>query len=264
MNKIKIILIVALMIAVFSACDDDNDSSVPTQKEVETKIIGKWKRTMLNGQEQSTNQRQIATFEAGGKMFNTTTMNILGKSMWQFRTQFDYVCEGNNVCSHVYSDDGTLRSEVQYEVEEINDKIMRVRVLRTYSDGKYQTNNIQVEYQKVTKDYTEDIIGLWEGVEMTGETYGGADARIEFHSDGTYTYYNHIDNEWVTSTNVGNEYNVDGDWLACRWCPTPNADYEYERWDIDEIKNGIMKWTAIRDSEDGTRFTSTFTWKKIK
>ena len=36
----------------------------------------------------------------------------------------------------------------------------------------------------------------------------------------------------------------------------------YEWWDIDEIKDGKMKWSALREREDGTRFTTTFTWKK--
>ena len=61
-----------------------------------------------------------------------------------------------------------------------------------------------------------------------------------------------------------NEYNVDGDWLATRWQPTEGADYEYEWWDIDEIKDGTMKWSALREREDGTRYTTTFTWKKIQ
>lgn len=263
MKKLQFILMAALMAATFSACDEYDDPSVPSQDEIETKIIGKWKRTRLNGQEQSTNQRQIATFETDGKMFSTTTLTVTGKSQWEFRAPFDYVCDGNKVCSRVYFDNGELRSEVQYEVEEINDRIMRVRMFRTYSDGHYQDVSTPVEYQRVTNDYTRDVIGLWEGVEMTGETYGGADARIEFRPDGTYTYFNHKDGEWVASDNVGNEYNVDGDWLATRWRPVPDADYVYERWDIDEIKDGIMKWSAIRDGKDGTRFFSTFTWKKI-
>lgn len=264
MNKFKFIMMAALLIAGFSACEDDENPSTLTQKEIETKIVGKWKRTKLNGLVHPTNQRQIATFEADGKMFSTTTLTVTGKSQWEFRAPFDYVCNGNKVCSRVYFDNGELRSELQYEVEEINDRTMRVRMYKTYSDGEYKDANTVVEYERVTKDYTKDIIGLWEGVEMTGETYGGADARIEYRSDGTYTYYNHVGNEWVVSANVGNEYDVDGDWLACRWRPTPDADYEYERWDIDEIKDGIMKWSAIRETEDGTRFTSTFSWKKVK
>ena len=118
---------------------------------------------------------------------------------------------------------------------------------------------------EVTADYSQDIIGMWEGVEMTGdETYGDANHRIEYKADGTYTYYDKVGDSWVPSKNAGNEYNVDGDWLATRWQPTEGADYEYEWWDINEIKDGTMKWSALREKGDGTRYTTTFTWKKIQ
>lgn len=46
------------------------------------------------------------------------------------------------------------------------------------------------KWKRASVDGKLDIIGLWEGVEMTGyETYGNAEARIEYKADGTYTYY---------------------------------------------------------------------------
>ena len=56
--------------------------------------------------------------------------------------------------------------------------------------------------------------------------------------------------------------NLDGDWLATRW-QEKGGEMNYEWWDIDEIKNGQMKWSALREREDGSRFTTTFTWKKV-
>ncbi|MCQ2332936.1 MAG: lipocalin family protein, partial [Paludibacteraceae bacterium] len=110
-----------------------------------------------------------------------------------------------------------------------------------------------------------DIIGMWEGVEMTGEeTYGDANHRIEYKADGTYVYYDKDGDDWKLSEDVDNEYNVDGDWLASRWRPKAGEDFEYEWWDIVEIKDGTMKWSALREKEDGTRYTTTFTWKKIQ
>ena len=77
-------------------------------------------------------------------------------------------------------------------------------------------------------------------------------------------YYDKDGDDWKLSEDVDNEYNVDGDWLASRWRPKAGADYEYEWWDIDEIKDGTMKWSALREKENGTRYTTTFTWKKIQ
>ena len=111
----------------------------------------------------------------------------------------------------------------------------------------------------------DDIIGIWQGIEMTGyETYGDANHIINFRADGEYTYYVKKDGKWVPSANVDNEYNVHGDWLATRWRPESGKDFNYEWWDIDYIKDGLMKWSAIREKEDGTRFVTTITWKKVR
>ena len=101
---------------------------------------------------------------------------------------------------------------------------------------------------------------------MTGEeTYGNADARIAYLADGTYRYYQKNDKgEWeVKAEQEVSEYNVDGDWLATRW-QEKDGEMNYEWWDIDEIKGGKMKWSALRERADGTRFTTTFTWKKVE
>ena len=153
-------------IAAFSSCS--KNEVVPSQKDIETKIIGKWKRIKLDGVEHSTNMRQIATFENGGKMYSTTTMTATGKSIWEFQAPFDYECIGNTVRSRLYFDDGTLRSEMQYEVQEINETAFKVRMFRTFSDGAYKDINTLVEYRRINADYSQDIIGLWEGVGMTG------------------------------------------------------------------------------------------------
>ncbi|MCQ2075600.1 MAG: hypothetical protein MJZ20_00990 [Bacteroidaceae bacterium] len=252
-----------LAIATFSSCSQDDN--IPSQKDIETKIIGKWKRVKLDGVENLTNMRQIATFENGGKMYSTTAMIVTGKYIWEYQAPFDYECIGNIVRSRLYFDDETLRSEMQYEVEEISETIFRVRMFRTFLDGEYKDINTFVEYHRIATDYSKDIIGLWEGVEMTGlETYGDANHRIEYKADGTYTYYNKDGKNWVLSEDLDNVYCIDGDWLAAKWRPAIGADFEYEMWDIDEIKDGTMKWSALREKEDGTRYIATFTWKKIQ
>ena len=122
------------------------------------------------------------------------------------------------------------------------------------------------KFNKVTVDYSKDFIGLWEGVEMTGsETYGNAEARIDYRADGSYTYYIKSGGNWVVSANVDNEYLVDGDWLATRWRSEAGAKFSYEWWDIDYIRGDEMKWSALReDANTHSRFRTTFTWKRVK
>ena len=42
------------------------------------------------------------------------------------------------------------------------------------------------------------------------------------------------------------------------------AEFNYEWWDIDYIRGDEMKWSALReDADTGSRFKTTFTWKRV-
>lgn len=118
--------------------------------------------------------------------------------------------------------------------------------------------------QEVTTDYSKAILGMWEGVSMTGEkTYGDEEARILYQADGTYTYYKNYAGIWFPSENVDNVYSIDKTSLVHRWCPEDGADYISEWWNIDYIKLGKMRWTALRERTDGSSYATTFIWKAV-
>ena len=249
----------------FASCSKDDDPAAPvgpTQQEIETKIIGKWKLASKDGEPYLTDNKMVHTFMANGKCISSFSrgFKVYPDSYWANQQKFTYTVSNNNVAIDIYG------NKLIFEVNRITDQIFAFDRTQTVINGQEMSNSDRHhEYVKVTKDYSKDIIGLWEGVGMTGyETYGGAMARIEYKADGTYTYYSKVDDLWLQSANTGNEYNVDGDWLAHRWCPVAGADYNYEWWDIDEIKDGTMKWSALREKENGERFTTTFTWKKTE
>lgn len=56
---------------------------------------------------------------------------------------------------------------------------------------------------------------------------------------------------------------MDGDWLATRWSSEDSEEVNYEWWDIESVNAETMKWSALREKEDGSRFNTTFTWKKL-
>ena len=270
-NEMKIankIIALALMAVVFASCskDDDNDPVVPTQQEIESKIVGKWKTVSMDGVAVLTNDRDIITYYSD----NTATISVsafldgLGYYAWDNKIPYIWKAEGSTVFNKpVNTSVGLTHFQEIIEIDDNHYSYIFTKVIDPH--GVEQILNWNFIEQKVTADYSKYIIGMWEGVEVTGyETYGNAEHRIEYKADGSYTYYNKVDGYWVPSANVGNEYNVDGDWLATRWRPEAGADYNYEWWDIDEIKDGTMKWSALREKEDGTRFTTTFTWKKVK
>lgn len=214
-----------------------------------------------DGKDVVTNERTIWCFNGDGKGTLSVADQKEGDNMfiWDNKEPVQYSIQGDVI--YIISPSVERTSTIP----SISDNQMTMYVTKAISHGIGIKANYVGEYSKVTVDYSQAIIGLWEGVEMTGdETYGDANHRIEYKADGTYIYYIKEGDSWVPSKNAGNEYNVDGDWLATRWQPTEGADYEYEWWDIDEIKDGTMKWSALREKEDGTRYTTTFTWKKVE
>ena len=248
--------------AVVTTSCKGNDPEVPTQQEIETKIIGKWKSIQQNGKDNLTNERMTATFFDNGKEERSASRYFEGVGyLWSNKNPYHYEIKGNSLTQKNLKD-----NMIHYaKVLSINNNSLNYLTEKIITEkGEEIFPNDNIFFQKVTADYSQDIIGMWEGVEMTGdETYGDANHRIEYKADGTYVYYDKDGDDWKLSEDVDNEYNVDGDWLASRWRPQAGADYEYEWWDIVEIKDGTMKWSALREKEDKTRFTTTFTWKKV-
>lgn len=247
-----------LMMACTIHEDNPATPSGPSESVIKEKIIGKWKAVTQDGEERTTNDRFVLTFNADGTRTVSTSSfgSNSNKYNWRNKQSGTYNIEGSQLKNYLDTTDG---NEVAiYNIDVINDSQLKM-TLENISPGRKSV------YNRITADYSSDIIGLWEGVEMTGdETYGNADARIAYLADGTYRYYQkNSEGEWeIKADQELSEYNVDGDWLATRW-QEKDGEMNYEWWDIDEIKDGQMKWSALREREDGTRFTTTFTWKKV-
>ena len=253
-----------------TACtsNDDNPAtpSGPSESVIKEKILGKWKRVKEDGEERGTNNRGVLTYFADGKMTysRSSFSDYWTGYKWYNENPFTYVVSGNVVTREGVEENGRVRKTFE-EVAVLSDSEMKLICTGYLMDGQSYSRYKVNEFKRVAVDYSEDIIGTWEGVEMTGdETYGNADARIAYLPDGTYRYYQKNDRgEWeLKAGQEMSEYNVDGDWLATRW-QEAGGEMNYEWWDIDEIKDGQMKWSALREREDGTRFTTTFTWKKV-
>ena len=267
------VLLASAMLAatagLMTACtsnDDNPTPSGPSESVIKEKIVGKWKAVMQDGKERVTNRHAIMTFFADGTMTYTRSYysDYWGIQIWANRAPYTYTVSDNLVTREGLEENGQMRKTF-YEVNSIGNSEMEMALTGYVLDGQNYPIKQTNKYKHVTADYSEDIIGLWEGVEMTGdETYGNAEARIAYLTDGTYRYYQkNSEGEWeVKAGQELSEYNVDGDWLATRW-QEKGGEMNYEWWDIDEIKDGQMKWSALREREDGTRFTTTFTWKKV-
>ena len=68
--------------------------------------------------------------------------------------------------------------------------------------------------------------------------------------------------EWVPSGDEISEYFVDGTLLCTRWGNNEQENREW--WEIASIKDGVMKWKALRENEDGTTFEQIMDWEKVE
>jgi hypothetical protein len=124
-----------------------------------------------------------------------------------------------------------------------------------------------VRCEKLDVDYSADILGTWEG-HSTGaegsEFDDGENHRWEYMTDGTLNYFRKVDGQWQISDDAYAKYFVAGNLLCTRWKNAGEGNEEHrEWWEIESIQNGVMKWKALRQKEDGTTFTSTFEMKKV-
>ena len=118
---------------------------------------------------------------------------------------------------------------------------------------------------RVTSDYANDIIGMWEGqvTRDLGDATNGELHRWECKADGTYVFYSKVNGEWTAVPAFRADYFVDGTLLCTRWQDTADSEELREWWEIESIKGGVMKGTALRLREDGRTYTATFQMSKV-
>ena len=285
--------------------DNVDNAATPTIDGLSEKIIGKWiTATDMDGQPALTNNKEVITFVSATKAYASRSRGAMnggpqspgpqnppegqgapegapetmpGAGGWDNYQECDVKIEGNTVILMSGGPDGSINS-IKYEIKSISESEFECEVIRdapggmgTPTDGE---NNEEVKpngnqsqrFVKVTKDYKQDILGLWECTGLTGiETYNDANARLEFFADGTYKYWRKTDaGEWETvTTREFQDYFVDGTLLATIW-KNQGEDELREWWEIASIADGQMEWTALRQNADGTTIQQTMTWKKIE
>ena len=102
---------------------------------------------------------------------------------------------------------------------------------------------------------------------MTSEqsVYGDVeDHRWEYMTDGTFNFFRKVDDQWQISDDDFSDYFVAGNLICTRWKNAGEGNEENrEWWEIESIENGVMKWKALRQKEDGSTYTATFEMTKV-
>lgn len=229
-------------------------------------IIGKWMLDALNGQPCPTNLKAVITFLSATKAYGS--LSDFYSDSWNSHASADVVIDGNNVTLTAFENEHTKHVTV-VDIYSITDKDMRLKSdWKVYTDDKMVINEVwdNERYIRINNDFENDIIGTWEGKVTSSEDEhtDGELHRWEYKANGTYVYYSKENDEWKAGNDVMADYFVDGILLCTRWKKTIDSNELREWWEIESIKDGVMKWKALRMREDGTTYTATFEMTKVQ
>ena len=270
-NILITILGLASLVCAFSSCSSEDGVTTGDNKTIAEKLKGKWMCTIVDDRRSVTNYNYVLTFVSPTKAYRSfsPSLNMGLEGLWENQAEYDVKIDGTvTLTGHNYPD---LTTESVYQVVSINQTDM---VLMAHHKIIYKGKQISVpehkaeHFKKVTKDYSQDVIGTWEGKMTSLESVhdDGQVHRWEYKSDGTYVYYMPDgEGQWVKSDDVYADYFVDGVLLCCRWKNNGEGKEEQrEWWEIESIQNGVMKWTAVRRRDDGSTYTASFQMVKVK
>ena len=259
--------------SVFTSCNTDaiDNPVVPVEPDlnVAEKIIGKWMVAERDGEPALTNEKNVFTFLSATKAYQSVSRVDYDetKPKWRAKEECDMTIDGNTVT--LLSHSSNIDKVFTLNIKSIDDNNMSCNFkIVIMKDGEvYNTIEDTRIYRRVTADYSTDIIGMWEGMSTGAEGSefdDGENHRWEYMTDGSFNYFHKVDGQWQISDDDYADYFVDGNLLCTRWKNEGAGNEEHrEWWEIESIKDGVMKWKALRQKEDGTTYTATFEMKKI-
>lgn len=262
-------LVIAMVLcgaSVFTACSLHDDNPVVPEKPLSEMLIGKWMVSELDGQPCPTNLKTVITFLSPTVAYGS--ISDFYSDSWNDHAVATVTIDGSKV-SLTANEDEHITHVTNVDITRITDTDMWLSSdWRVYRDGVEIGGEVwgSERYERITDDYEDDIIGTWEG-KVTSEEDDHSDGEIhrwEYRADGTFVYYNKVDGDWQSNGDVLNEYFVDGTLLCTRWKATPDSEENREWWEIESIRNGKMKWKALRLRDDLSTYVATFEMTKVE
>lgn len=265
MNKTIRLLLMALPMFLGLASCDNEDSPAASDSGLTERIQGKWMVAETNGNPVVTNSKQVLTYVSDSTLLYSLSITAISDlNVWVNHCEGSYKVNGSTLEQFVELPDDNIRFSYHIDVISIiGDVMLTVTNNETFVNGQSHkiTKDLKERKIRVTRDYGDDIIGIWEG-KLTSEQDAYSDGQLhrwEYKADGTFVYYRQNDKgEWIDDVNTMAEYFVDGTLLCMRWKNVGEDTEKRESWEVASIENGKMKWTALRQNADGSTYPTTF------
>ena len=257
--------------SVFTSCNTDIvDNPAQPNLNVAEKIEGRWITAEMDGLPVPTNQKVVINFLSPTEAYMSASFNdhLEKTDGWIDLIETNVEIKGNTITMTNVIDQNS-KVESVFEVTSINDKeFTAIQTLTTIVNGVLvDSYQLPVRFAKVEDAFSDAILGMWEG-HSTGaegsEFDDGENHRWEYMLDGTFNYFKKEDGHWHLSDDAYAEYFVAGNLLCTRWKNAGEGQEEHrEWWEIESIEDGVMKWKALRQKEDGSTYIATFEMKKV-
>ena len=245
--------------------DSYGKEAYPAIEGLAGEIVGKWINMEENGMPVATNSKGVFTLTADFKGDFSTSYGDLA---WHDHAPFEYTLKDNTISWTVQENEFT-QIHINHTVTAITDTEMMTKTyvqFVVYGNVVQEVGPVEMHYVRLMTDYHNAVLGTWEGrvTSDQSEYDDGEPHRWEYKADGTYVYYSLVDGQWVDNVNSFADYFIDGTLLCMRWKNVGN-DTEYrEWWEVESIQDGVMKWKALRQREDGSTYTATFQMTKVE
>ena len=262
----KLFIIMAAVAMIFVSCKKDNKDNSPVNPtpSIAEQIVGKWLYVESDGELVETYESSVTTFYLEGSTLKayTSISNSL-YDVWAYRMPTDVQIDGDKI-TLIMREGDLMTMEEFTDITISGDDLRYTSMYTVILNGEVIVDfgPNQLHCVKVHDDYSQIILGRWEGTITSDEP--GFDPQPfceKYLSDGTNIEYELINGQWVEVETDYAEYFVDGNMLFTRW---QYPGYEEERENcviVSYVDNTmIVKEKVMRD---GQIYTQTSTLTKV-
>ncbi|MCQ2066430.1 MAG: hypothetical protein MJY65_02075 [Bacteroidaceae bacterium] len=232
----------------------------PTEAQLGSALDGNtWKAVVQNGILTATDYRSVREYRDGKLIIKTPNAvpqyGGMGASSGLMTYDTLLYDVNDNVILETSELTGPMAINYETTVSELSDSSFSARVRPIFASSGiagssadlYETARYTsfVVFDLSESDFSKDISGLWEGVELTGEENPmlSPQHRFEFLNNGRYRFYSkNAQGEWTQD--FESTYTVEGSLLGFEYPMLGRTVREW--WDLDGIDSENMFWSAYR------------------
>lgn len=252
--------------SVFTSCAVESDNpATPDQPNLAKQMVGKWLYVEADGQKVETNELSVTTFYMEGSTLKAKTSQSLQKyELWIHNHPTEVAMDGNKITLTTRSGNITVVEEMT-NISVDGDDLRYTCKYTVYKNGEVfdALRPCQLHCIKVHDDYSQKILGRWEGIVTSDEP--GFEPQLfceEYLPDGTNIEYELIDGQWTEVKTEYAEYFIDANLLCTRW-KYPGKEEERENSVFISYTDDtlIVMEMVVRNNR---LYTDTNTLKKVQ